>query len=135
MIVTSPSGFNACAIARMPGARTPSSLVTRIRYGTCAPGTAATAVVRRRETTTRTRGDFIAAILRFKGSRVQRFKGSGFKGSRVQGFKGSRAQEFKGARVQGCKSSRVQEFKGARVQGCKSSRVRACQEFRVWGIT
>src|SRR6266508_4564270 len=139
MIVTSPSGFNACAIARMPGARTPSSLVTRIRYGTCAPGTAATAVVRRRETTTRTRGDFIAAILRFKGSRVQRFKGSGFKGSRVQGFKGSRVQglkssrvqefkssrvqEFKGARVQGCKSSRVQEFKGARVQGCKSSRV------------
>src|SRR6266511_2855878 len=125
MIVTSPSGFNACAIARMPGARTPSSLVTRIRYGTCAPGTAATAVVRRRETTTRTRGDFIAAILRFKGSRVQRFKGSGFKGSRVQGFKGSRVQEckssrvqeFKGARVQGCKSSRVQEFKGARVQG------------------
>src|SRR6266542_2879087 len=127
MIVTSPSGFNACAIARMPGARTPSSLVTRIPYGTCAPGTAATAVGRRRETTTRTRGDFIAAILRFKGSRVQRFKGSGFKGSRVK--------EFKGARVQGCKSSRVQELKGARVQGCKSSRVRACQEFRVWGIT
>src|SRR3990167_7016688 len=44
----SPSGWSACATASSPGARTPSSLLIRMRYGrgadTCAAGVVATAM-------------------------------------------------------------------------------------------